>query len=272
MNFQSGLRYRKRDLGGGTSCACHSRRGFLAGMAAAGAAAALRPIAARAEAASPAARAVDVHHHIYPPQYLARRLPADRKRHRPRHSVQGQELVVAATVEKMDQAGVATAINSMTTPAVWFDDGDAARARSALVQRFRRPDDARCPGPFRHVRRHSTAGHRRQSARDRICARRAQARWHRGVDELCREASRRSGIRGGVRRTQSAQDNRFCPSHHDVLRQFHPRSECADHRISDGLDQDDYQPPVQRHLRAMLRHPLRFLSRRRNAAADRAAA
>ena len=271
MNFRSGLRYRKRDLGG-ASCACHSRRGFLAGMAAAGAAAALRPIAARAEAASPAARAVDVHHHIYPPQYLAENFERIANDIGPGVASRVKNWSIAATVEKMDQAGVATAINSMTNSGGLVRRWRCCTRQVAPVQRIRRPDDARRPRPLRHVRRHSAAGHRRQSARDRICARRAQARRHRGVDELCREASRRSGIRGGVRRTQSAQGDRLCPSHHDVLRQFHPRSECADHRISDGLDQDDHQPPVQRHLRAMLRHPLRFLSRRRNAAADRAAA
>ena len=34
----------------------------------------------------------------------------------------------------MDQAGVATAINSMTSPGVWFEDGEAARGRTRVLQ------------------------------------------------------------------------------------------------------------------------------------------
>jgi len=45
-------------------CACHSRRSFLAGTAALGAAAAL-PGRARADSAS----FIDTHHHFYPPPY-----------------------------------------------------------------------------------------------------------------------------------------------------------------------------------------------------------
>jgi 6-methylsalicylate decarboxylase len=136
VNPRSGLRYRGQSLGGGTSCECHSRRGFLAGIAAVGAAAALRPIAAGAEAASPAARAVDVHHHIYPPQYLAENLERITKDLGAGLASRIKNWSVAGTIEKMDQAGVATAINSMTTPAVWFDDGAAARARSRLCNEF----------------------------------------------------------------------------------------------------------------------------------------
>jgi predicted TIM-barrel fold metal-dependent hydrolase len=36
----------------------------------------------------------------------------------------------------MDRAGVATAINSMTSPGVWFEDGDAARARARVCNEF----------------------------------------------------------------------------------------------------------------------------------------
>jgi 6-methylsalicylate decarboxylase len=147
MNFRSGLRYRKRDLGG-ASCACHSRRGFLAGMAAAGAAAALRPIVARAEAANPVARAVDVHHHIYPPQYLAENFERIANDIGPGIASRVKNWSIAATVEKMDQAGVATAINSMTTPAVWFDDGDVARARSRLCNEFGAQMMRDVPGRF----------------------------------------------------------------------------------------------------------------------------
>ena len=71
MIARLGLRYRGRSIGNAPICACHSRRAFLAGVGAVGAAAMLSRAAAGAEVASLAARTVDVHHHIYPPRYLA---------------------------------------------------------------------------------------------------------------------------------------------------------------------------------------------------------
>ena len=77
-----GLRYRGQTFGNAPACACHSRRAFLTGAAAIGAAAVLSPAVARAEPAS-ALHTVDVHHHIYPPRYLSREFRADPQRPRP---------------------------------------------------------------------------------------------------------------------------------------------------------------------------------------------
>jgi hypothetical protein len=74
MIARLGLRYRGRSIGNAPTCACHSRRDFLAGVGAAGAAAMLSAAAAKAEVASSALRTVDVHHHIYPPRYLSENL------------------------------------------------------------------------------------------------------------------------------------------------------------------------------------------------------
>ena len=41
-----------------------------------------------------------------------------------------------SAIDNMDQAGVATAINSMTSPGVWFEDGDAARARARVCNEY----------------------------------------------------------------------------------------------------------------------------------------
>jgi hypothetical protein len=61
MISRLGLRYRGRSLGNISTCACHSRRDFLAGVGAIGTAALLPRAAAGAEVASPAVRTVDVH-------------------------------------------------------------------------------------------------------------------------------------------------------------------------------------------------------------------
>jgi 6-methylsalicylate decarboxylase len=45
-------------------------------------------------------------------------------------------LVPSGAIEKMDQAGVGTAINSISTPGVWFDDGNAARIRARECNDF----------------------------------------------------------------------------------------------------------------------------------------
>jgi hypothetical protein len=131
MTSRLGLRYHGQTFGNAPACACHSRRAFLSGAAAVGAAAVLSPAVARAEPAS-ALHTVDVHHHIYPPRYLADNFeqsigPSASKVHAwsPR-----------SAIDNMDQAGVATAINSMTSPGVWFEDGDAARARARVCNEF----------------------------------------------------------------------------------------------------------------------------------------
>ena len=135
MNWRRGLRYRGQSFGDLANCACHSRRAVLAGMGAIGVAAALRPAKAGAEVASPAVRTVDVHHHIYPPHYLADNLEHIAKDLGPASS-RIKNWSPKGAVEKMDQAGVATAINSMTSPGVWFEDGDAARARARECNEF----------------------------------------------------------------------------------------------------------------------------------------
>jgi 6-methylsalicylate decarboxylase len=130
-----GLRYRGQSFGDGPACACHSRRAFLAGVGTIGAAAVLSPAVVRAEAASSALRTVDVHHHIYPPRYLSENFEHILKDLGP-YASRIQNWSPRSAVEQMDQAGVATAINSMTSPGVWFEDGHAAGARARVCNEF----------------------------------------------------------------------------------------------------------------------------------------
>jgi predicted TIM-barrel fold metal-dependent hydrolase len=62
---------------------------------------------------------IDIHHHIAPPKYIEEM------------SAQLQPPTLAWTparsIEDMDQAGVATAITSITTPGVWIGDHDQGR-------------------------------------------------------------------------------------------------------------------------------------------------
>lgn len=95
-----------------------SRRSMLGGAAAL-ALGGLAPRRAQAEApAKPAL--IDVHHHLAPPAYIA--------------DLKKQHLGAPPTLEwtpekslaDMDSSGIATAILSITTPGVWFGEGDAA--------------------------------------------------------------------------------------------------------------------------------------------------
>jgi len=102
-------------------CGCGpNRRGFLTGLLAAGAGAALPGCAPMGGGAAVANR-IDTHHHCFSPNYVK--------------ALEAQGLAppivknwsVARTLDDMDKAGVATSILSVTTPQVSF--GDAASAR-----------------------------------------------------------------------------------------------------------------------------------------------
>jgi predicted TIM-barrel fold metal-dependent hydrolase len=96
------------------------RRAFLAGMAALGASALLSRHDAEAQMASATPHRIDVHHHHTPPPYLAA-ITAN--------NVLGpvRDWTVEKSIADMDRAGVATAITSITTPALRFLDEAGAR-------------------------------------------------------------------------------------------------------------------------------------------------
>lgn len=132
---------------GGCSCSqpghilAISRRGVLSGGAALGLLATRRGLVAPARAAEQPRR-IDVHHHLTPPTWLAAVKAA--KLDTPPMSNWTAEHSLAA----MDQAGVATAITSPTTPQVGFlPRQDAARvARESNEYARRLADDH--PGRF----------------------------------------------------------------------------------------------------------------------------
>ncbi|HEV7911976.1 MAG TPA: amidohydrolase family protein [Methylocella sp.] len=130
MGLRLGLGYRGQNLGSFSNCSCHSRRDVLKGLGAIGATAALWPAAAAGQVASPAVRTVDVHHHLYPPHYRTETYERFAAQAGPAVAQISLRWTPEGALEKMDQAGVATAINSVSTPGVWFDDGEAGRALS----------------------------------------------------------------------------------------------------------------------------------------------
>ena len=119
-----------------------SRRRFIAGAAATAAAVGLPEIAAAqgSDAAKPSR--IDIHHHVSPPAYIA---AANANNF-------GEPPMKTWTVEKsladMDKAGVASAILSVTTPAVSFTSGDAARKLARECNEYAARLTADHPGRF----------------------------------------------------------------------------------------------------------------------------
>jgi 6-methylsalicylate decarboxylase len=119
-----------------TTCLCHgiSRRHFLATASGASAAAALGGTAF-AQGSGP--RIIDTHHHIYPPKYVGPNLDRLIKDASTLPASAYTSWTPQYALEQMEKAGVATAIVSMTSPGVWFDDsGDPARTRARICNEY----------------------------------------------------------------------------------------------------------------------------------------
>jgi 6-methylsalicylate decarboxylase len=106
-------------------CACHaSRRQFLAGAAAFGAAA-VAPVG-EAKAQSMPAKLIDTHHHFYPPAYQKAQIAWEDQHKVPHLGVQ-TAWTRDNDLEAMDKNGITTSMLSLaSTPGVWFDNGAAA--------------------------------------------------------------------------------------------------------------------------------------------------
>jgi 6-methylsalicylate decarboxylase len=104
-----------------------SRREILAGFGATGAMLALSARESLAQMPSASPRIIDTHHHIYPPDYTKRnldRIIADAPQ------VPGTLYTTwtpRTSLDQMDQNGIATAIASVSSPAMWAGNNEEAR-------------------------------------------------------------------------------------------------------------------------------------------------
>jgi predicted TIM-barrel fold metal-dependent hydrolase len=118
------------------NCGCTlTRRAALAGLGATLAAAALPARAATTGL-------IDVHHHLSPPDYVAR--IGKRTKLMP----QVTDWTPEASLADMDQAGVATAVLSITTPGLWFGDVGEAREVARACNEYAAGLARRHPGRF----------------------------------------------------------------------------------------------------------------------------
>ena len=114
-------------------CSCRhghaTRRGFMAGLGAIGAAATLSAGASWGQAAKPPL--IDTHYHFYPPDYQKAWLDWEDKRKIPHFPTQ-VAWTKAKGIEEMDQNGVTASVLSIaSTPGVWFDFDAAAASTMA---------------------------------------------------------------------------------------------------------------------------------------------
>lgn len=93
-------------------------------------------------------RRIDVHHHLMPPHYIAAAGHERLFRDSPSKLRMPLEWTPERSVEEMDRHGIETAITSIATPGVWFDDNAAARrlARECNEYAARMSEDH--PGRF----------------------------------------------------------------------------------------------------------------------------
>ncbi|MGH6753511.1 MAG: amidohydrolase family protein, partial [Bradyrhizobium sp.] len=125
-----------------TSFAPPSRRGFMLGAGALALTAAAGGGRAAAQTSEAKPFRIDVHHHLSPPTYVTAS----------NESGFGDPLMKNWTIEKtladMDKAGIATAMLSVTTPAVNFTKGDAARRLCRESNEYAAKLVAEYPGRF----------------------------------------------------------------------------------------------------------------------------
>jgi 6-methylsalicylate decarboxylase len=149
MGTEIGLRHRGNRYSHAQSCACLTRRDVFTGIAALGAAAGgLWPATSTGQVTSPAVRIIDTHHHIYPPRYRTENIERIVKDIGVAPAAFYLNWSPGGAIEKMDKAGVATAVNSITSPGVWFSDGEAGRARARECNEFGAQLGRDFPGRF----------------------------------------------------------------------------------------------------------------------------
>ena len=133
-------------------CGLHppSRRTVVGMLAAigAGAALSLRRSAAQTNASSED-WIVDTHHHIYPPRYATanlRRIMEDSGGALPASAFTNWSPRLA--LEQMDKAGVRSAVVSMTSPGIWWNNGEEGRSWARDCNEFGAQMARDFPGRF----------------------------------------------------------------------------------------------------------------------------
>jgi 6-methylsalicylate decarboxylase len=112
-------------------CPLPSRRHVLAMLSATAA------LGKGASAQATGPRIIDTHHHIYPPKYVGANLDRLLKDTSTLPAAAYTSWTPEFALNQMEKAGIETALVSMTSPGIWFDDGDdPARTRARVCNEF----------------------------------------------------------------------------------------------------------------------------------------
>jgi predicted TIM-barrel fold metal-dependent hydrolase len=112
------------------------RRRFLTGLAVVGAS----PLLPAADSRSKSRR-IDVHHHFFPPDYVAAVKAAG--------AATSPMWSTTRSLEEMDRSGIATSILSISPPGIWFGDTANGRAIAHDTNEYAAKMSADNPGRFR---------------------------------------------------------------------------------------------------------------------------
>ena len=194
---------------------------------------------------------IDVHHYLAPPAYIA-----DLKKHQ-RGAPPTLEWTPEKSLVDMDSSGIATAVLSITTPGVWFGDGDDAGAATLA----RACNDYGAKLIADHGRRFGMFAALPLPAVDASFKEIEYALDTLKVDgvghvhELRRQMARRSRLRTDLGRAQSPQGGGLYPSHgSELLPQSDRPGPGADHRIRHRHHAHNRKSALHRHRLALPRH------------------
>lgn len=125
-----------------------SRRNFIGSMAALGAAQMIPENVMAADEAKPLAarRRIDVHHHMLPPEYVAK--VGEKAIGAPAPNLETPKWTVARSLKAMDENDIATAVVSISAPGIWFNDAKMATYLARASNTFGAQMKADHPGRF----------------------------------------------------------------------------------------------------------------------------
>ena len=134
-----------RNFSGG---AASSRRDVLAMMGAVGASVVLGSRESMAQIPATPPRIIDTHHHIYPPEYVKRNLARIVADAPTTNAAFYTGWTPRTSLDQMDQNGVATAIASVSSPAMWTGNNEEARRNARECNEYGAQLGKNFPGRF----------------------------------------------------------------------------------------------------------------------------
>ena len=156
---------------------------------------------------------IDVHHHLFPPPFVAQLIASE---HYLSRGI-GAKWTPQVSIDDMDEASVATSITSITAPGFSFVKPDLLRTVTRECNEYGARMMVDHPGRFGLFASLPLPDIDASLEEIALCARRAEGRRHRPAHQLRQQLARRSCIRAGDGRAQPPQGDRLRASDHGGL-------------------------------------------------------